>query len=302
MVLSVSRAPLARFRRLQPESTGREQWAGRLPASELRVTTRFLGAGCRKARTKGEYCAMSVSNRIRWLGRAAAALTFVGTAMLASPASAQVPLAPGDTVVPNAFDPGGTVIDSVSTPFASLSFTGTLTAAVVRTAGGTLDFYYAVCNDPTSLTSLDRVATINFAGFDTDVFYRTDDGAGLTGNPFTAFASNVAPTNADRGDPSVVEEVGFNFASVASGGNGRILAGTWSEVLGVRTNATEYTRGFTGVIDGGVAVVPTFAPAVAASVPEPISTSLLVAGLMPLGLAAIRRRVGRQDDKEVDPS
>jgi hypothetical protein len=224
-----------------------------------------------------------------WLKRAAAVLTLVGTVMLATPASAQVALLPGGSVVPNTFDPTGTVLDSVSTPFSAATFSGTLVSAVVLNANGTLDFYYQVCNDATSGTSLDRISTINFAGFDTEVFYRTDDGDGLTGDPFTTIG-NQAPSIADRGDELLVQEVGFNFGPLTAD---RVNPGEWTHVLGVRTNATRYVPGLTSVIDGGTADIVTFAPA--SAVPEPMSASLLIGGLLPIGLGAFRRRFKKDE-------
>ena len=70
-----------------------------------------------------------------------------------------VPTAPGDTVFPGLVAPGtdpGTLLASLSTPFTSSLGTdsGTIVSAVYQEAGGTLDFYYQVTNDATSIDSL----------------------------------------------------------------------------------------------------------------------------------------------------
>ena len=73
--------------------------------------------------------------------------------------------------------------------------------------------------------------------------------------------------------------MGFNFP--AAGG---VAPGDCSAVLIVETNATAYTAGTLNIIDGSVASVASYAPAV----PEPETIILLGAGLV--ALAGLVRR------------
>src|ERR1051325_5279275 len=109
------------------------------------------------------------------------ALGTIAFMALSSPAQATL-LLPGTTVVPDPItltgsNPGTFLagdIDAWSTPG---GVSGTLHAAVYRTAGNTLDFYYQVWvdADPEGTGGATRVNFQSFAGFMTDVYARSDD-------------------------------------------------------------------------------------------------------------------------------
>jgi len=193
-------------------------------------------------------------------------------------------LVPGGSGFPGDFTgaPPGTLLALNSAPFTSTLGleSGTIVSAVFREAGGTLDFYYQVTNNATcgvpTCDSLSRETDTNFFGFVTDVLFRTD-GSSLPGGAFVN--GTVAPATADRDGSADV--VGFDFNQVPAL---RILPGTVSTVLVIRTNATNFTLGNASVIDGGVATVTAFEPTV---VPEPTSLLLLGGGL--LALSCVRR-------------
>src|ERR1700682_3190046 len=95
-----------------------------------------------------------------------------------------VALTPGDTAAPTLFSGlPGTLLATLVAPASSstATFSITLTSAVFRNAGGTLDFYYQISNSASSTGAIARLTTISFSGFTTDVGFRTD-GATLAGS------------------------------------------------------------------------------------------------------------------------
>lgn len=141
-------------------------------------------------------------------------------------------------------------------------------------AGG-LDFAYLVTNSPGpgggSLTSL---SGSSFEGFSTDVSQIQFGG-------ITVGASSVSRTASG-------ETVTWSFTS---NGQGTLTPGDLSDLLIVRTNASQYITGSIEVTDGGSARIDGFAPGTnSAAVPEPSSLVLLCSGLAGLGGALVWRR------------
>jgi len=215
--------------------------------------------------------------------------------MSTTPSARAVLLNPGDTSpTPDTFDTTGlTLVDSIqNAPLAppggvDQTIYGTYSAWVYRTASGTLDFLYQVCNDSSSADPIHRVTAANFKGFTTDVGYVT---AGPL--PPGAHSDGVVP-NASVGGTDAVDRsanvpnggstIGFNFTAT------QIQPNECSAVLVVATNATLYKSGTLSAIDSTTSSNPAFGPA---AVPEP--SSMAIAGLGALGLIGygIRRRRG----------
>jgi hypothetical protein len=197
-----------------------------------------------------------------------------------SPTAVAVPLAPGDTVFPDVLvgDPG-TLLDSVLVPFTAATYDGEVRAAVYENAGGTLDFYYQVSNLGGGVGQIARVTNFLFSGFDTEVFFRTDGGS--VGAGFVD--GTKPPATADRNILGPGDVVGFSFNPPDTG---KVAPGETSNVLVVRTNATDFELGTTSVINGGTVDVETFQP-VTAAIPEPLSVFLIGGTLV--GLASLRR-------------
>ena len=192
-------------------------------------------------------------------------LTFV-------PWAAAALITPGQTIyaVSEPDPSGGTILaTSGPVPFASATFSGTLTSTVIfgdtNNPWGGLTFTYLLADDPGSATEIGRLTTNGFAGFQTDVSYQLGNG--------------VAPALTDR-SIGLGDVVGFSFLG-APVGPGNLLPGQFSELMVVQTASSTFAQSFSSVIDGGVVSVPSFAP-----VPEPATLALLSLG----GLALIRRR------------
>jgi hypothetical protein len=197
---------------------------------------------------------------------------------LAQAAVAQVNLPANSQVTPTSFNPApGALLASVSSPFSSVGFSGTLNAAVVQNEVNTLDFYYQVTNSQASQSSLSRASNFNFSGFNSAVFFRTDNAGGIGG----FVAGTETPDLADRDNFGVI---GFNFLEGTTGSSGKINPGETSSILVIRTDATLFTTGITSIINGGSATVTTFAP----FIPEPATVSM-----MALALPLLARRRGR---------
>jgi len=213
-------------------------------------------------------------------GVSTASATLIGT----------FPTNPGDTVVPTLVLTGaapGTLLASLSVPFVDTLGTdsGTLVSAVYREAGGTLDFYYQVSNNPTApncpttqhptCDPISRVTDTSFTHSLTALGFRTDGGS--FGGPFVPGSAN--PLFGDRSTSGDV--VGFNFSPPVAA---KLQPGQTSDVLVISTDARNFDSGNASVINGGTITVASFEPA---AVPEPGSILLLSTGM--LGLFAMRR-------------
>jgi hypothetical protein len=216
------------------------------------------------------------------------ALAVVG--VLGPPAQAVVLSPGGSSSIFGTAAPSGTIQFTQTLTFDVISnnglseLNGSLTATVIKEAGGTLDFLYQVTNlgaTSSSRTgvSIHRVTVSDFTGFTTDVDFVTGTGQ--------------APGSADRS--STGSTVGFG--SSGSPLNFSIAPGQTSAVLYVRTNATSFDdNGNTAIIDSLSANLKTPEPiGGGGGVPEP-GTLILLGGSL-LGLAGwhgFRRLIGRK--------
>jgi hypothetical protein len=182
--------------------------------------------------------------------------------------------------------PGGTVLASRSEVVTTPHWSGTFRTAVVDsdpTAGVRLDFYYQIANAGSSTDSLGRVTGSDFPNGFTTNLQQTAGAFGI----FTA--GTQAATNGDRGNLGVV---GFNFFPGANG-TGKVDPGETSYTLIVRTNATSYTSGFSGITNGTATTVNSFMPSgqppIVGPIPEPGTLALLASGLLAAGGVARRR-------------
>ena len=181
------------------------------------------------------------------------------------------PLLQGAAMWPVAAEPdpvGGVILAQVAAPFAGPKFSGTVTSTVLAGDAsnplGGLTFTYLLQNNANSIDEIGRFTINDFAGFLTDVSFQVGPG--------------LPPAIVDRNTAGDV--IGFSFFGPPIGA-GLLAPGQFSALLVVQTNATIFNQTFVSVIDGGVAMAPSFAP-----LPEPATLGLLVLG----GLALIRRR------------
>jgi hypothetical protein len=182
--------------------------------------------------------------------------------------------------IPNAFSAGGPA-----------GFSGTLTCNVYKDDPSNpfagigdpnplhhgLTFTYTLHSNAGSVTSLERLVTTDFSGFQTDVSYQ-------------APATGQIPSSTDRSfGPGAV--IGWSFTG-APAGLGRLAPGATSATLVIQTDAPAYDITQTAsVIDGSLALVPSIGPSIAFIGPEPSSLFLVALGGM--ALAGRRRSTGR---------
>lgn len=199
-------------------------------------------------------------------------LTLSLGAVFGSSAFAQILIGPGGSTALPANTPvgAGVVIDANATNFTGLDFFGTVVFTgymetfVIRRPNSRLTFAYRFVNLGGGLADpIERVTMTNFAGWSTAVAQDR------------ALALGLPTISADTADRSAnARTVGFTF-------NNSVNPGENSAYLFIDTDAIAYKPGAVAVINGGVANVPSFAPAV----PEPASMTALA-----LGAAALIRR------------
>jgi hypothetical protein len=212
-------------------------------------------------------------------------------ALLAATAYAQaVTLPPGTLVsLPGttvAAEPqlAGLVLEDVVQPFSfndgQGTISGTVQSRVVRSSvDGTLDFYWRVINDASSVAGLGSFRIGNFAAPEYNANWRAD---GL---------GTVAPTSAYMFVAPPVGYINFNFSNPTAAAT--LAPGSESYFILMDTTATNYAK--TAIYDlanagqtHNSALFDTFAPAPA--VPEPATYGMMLAGLAAVGVAAKRRR------------
>jgi len=199
------------------------------------------------------------------------------TAMSSAGATPLNPAQPPIPFASLAWAPGGTLLDSLVTPISALTFSGIARTAVYDgpEEGVNLDFYYQFSNSADSANAVARLTAASFEGFSTDV-YQTAAG-------FDLFQPGTNPADtADRSSNGRV--VGFNFIP---GTQNALDPGETSYIMVIRTDASQYTQGSMGIIDGSGTTALAFAP-----IPEPETYALMLAGLGLLGFA--RRRQMKQ--------
>jgi len=180
-------------------------------------------------------------------------------------------LDPGYTVdVTNQPVPAGTLLASQDVPFSNPSyFSGMSHQAVYSNDTGVL-FVYSFDNYASSANSITRMTAVDFQGWTTWVD-----------------ASLVADTAYSADRDTTGSTIGFGFKNGnpnESGFDPGVQPGQTSSVMWIQTNAPQYTVGALSFIDGDVAHIQGYAPAV----PEPLSLSLLGSGLF--GLIGLRRK------------
>jgi len=225
------------------------------------------------------------------IGAASASATVIGAGQCAGPSGC------AGTLSWSNFSGIGTLLAGKTVSVTEPEFNGTLRAAVYRNTSGTLDFYYQFSNGHYSPGSVGLLSATGFAGFTTDVLYRSDnwDGSGTTAVNFRS--GTQAPYQASR---SAISTVNFTFGT--GGYSAMVNPGEVSSTLVIRTNAVAYGSTSTiRLVDGtyentysGVFSTTGWAPTLtgaAADVPEPSAPLLFGMGAAYL---AIRRRKLRQ--------
>jgi hypothetical protein len=171
---------------------------------------------------------------------------------------------------------GGALLASEITSIGNLSYSGLARAAVYDTGAG-LDFYYQFSSFATSKNGVERFSAYDFSSLGGALVnvYQTSAAFGI----FTA-----GTEQSDYADRTSFGVIGFNFVP---NGASKIDPGFTSYTQIIRTSARTYVAGNFGLLDGIGDNARAFAPA--SPVPEPETSTLVLAGLGLLGAIARRR-------------
>lgn len=186
--------------------------------------------------------------------------------------------APSSAVAVSATSFGGTLLESAITNINNSSYNGIARSAVYQTASG-LDFYYQFTNNESSVNGVER-----FTGYDFGSLGAANVDVYQTGAAFGIFTAGTEIS--DGADRTGLGVIGFSFIPNL---NSKIDPGTTSFTQIIRTNATAYTAGNFGLLNG----IGDNAKGFATAVPEPESYAMFLAGLGMIG-TIIRRRKGMQ--------
>ena len=177
--------------------------------------------------------------------------------------------------------PVGSFLASAIGTVSGGGFTGTARTAVYReTATNFLDVIYQFTD--LSGSSIVSISGSNFDNFVTNVFQ-----SATLANPGIFIPGTIGADVAQRStDGNVVE-----FIFTSAGSTSQLLPGTTSFALQVRTNATNFTSGFMGVLGSGAGSQVSFQPT---AVPEPGTYAMMLAGLGLMGFVGARRKNAKQ--------
>jgi hypothetical protein len=219
------------------------------------------------------------------------------------PAHAGMILLPGQTVgtpgeaypVPGTAPVTELASQTVSFSGINPNFGGSVSVAVFKEAGGTLDFVYQVTSAQSSSFNLAGVTASGYGTgnpFKTSVDFTTDNPNSTLFGSGTKGAISASRTAAGP-------EVTFNFGDQTTAG---LAPGATSYILFVQTDATAFNT-FGGVLVGGqnqgsvnpgtAAVNGILEPTAASPIPEPASALLLGLGVPLVAAFALRRRFCR---------
>jgi len=217
--------------------------------------------------------------------------------LLAASGSAQAtltPLPPGTAVAVNLGTPDplptGTVQFSDNVTYTTAVYTATVREVVLLdSATGGLDFIYQVVNSASSIDNISQIATtpFNFVNIQTPPFGADFSQTGgtfgtVTFTTPTATGTGTSPSAA-RPNTSGADTVDF-FRNTAS----PLTPGSTGNILILKTNATTFTTGNLGLINGITSNNP--APVPTNVIPEPGAMAMVLTGLSTLGLGCWFRR------------
>jgi hypothetical protein len=194
------------------------------------------------------------SSRHRVLRSASISIVAAASVLIPGASSPAAPLPPGSTLspVPSGSLPAGTVLADSAVPFATASFTGTLSSEVLaddptNPLGG-LTFRYSIQDNVNSPGEIDRLTISSFAGVLADAH-------------FVAVPENFrAPTLIDR-SAAAGSTIGFSFIAPPVG-LGTLQPGQTSVPMIVYTNSHVFAATSAFVSDGsGIAVSSYATPA-----------------------------------------